>query len=63
MKTTNKNNKALYIAPAITTVRLDNEISLILASTGTPPYGPNEGGGTSLEQLFDLEEQSNSPWE
>ena len=37
-------NKRSYITPAIEKVKLDNEISLALASTeNTPPVGP---GGT-----------------
>lgn len=41
MKTDIK-EKAIYITPEIRVVRLDNEISLVLQSTITPPVGPDE---------------------
>jgi len=55
-----KSKKSEYQEPVLNVVTLDNEISLILTSQA-PPTGPGEG--TSLEQIFESEEQLNSPWE
>lgn len=54
------NNKKLYFLPEITSIALDNEISLILTSQA-PPSGPGES--TTFEELFQSEETGNSPWE
>jgi len=54
-----KNNRKLYLSPEITSIKLDNEISLALESA--PPKGPGES--TTFEDLFQSEETGNSPWE
>lgn len=50
MKTTEKKSeKRKYVNPVIFCIELDNEISLALESS--PPDGPGEGIGQSLEHF------------
>jgi hypothetical protein len=46
-----KRENRLYINPEISEIKLDNEISLALAST--PPSGPNETLNRNAPQYFD----------
>jgi hypothetical protein len=43
-----KSEKRIYIHPEIMSIELDNEISLALES---PPVGPDEGIGQSLQNV------------
>lgn len=43
MNIINNDNKRNYITPEVAIIKLDNEISLALASD--PPAGPGEGSG------------------
>jgi len=45
------NSKRIYTAPQIGQVKLDNDISLILASA--PPAGPDEETASFVPEQFD----------
>ena len=40
MKTANKKQKRTYAQPKIESIKLDNEISIFMASSGNPPGDP-----------------------
>lgn len=43
--------KRAYVSPEIVKIKLDNEISLVLAS-GDPPIAPGEGKNNIAPQFF-----------
>ena len=50
--------KKIYSVPVIEMIKLDNEISLVLASGDAPPFGPDEVKNNVVPGYF-----NNNPYE
>jgi hypothetical protein len=58
MNTTKITEKRIYISPEVINIKLDNEISLALASS--PPEGPSEGALKTSPHFLNADPFKNS---